>query len=153
MGDTCVTVIDCLNFLKDYRSEEKAVDRKDLGAEETDERTIVDLLTDQAEFANVLILNKTDLVSSEELGQLRRILTKLNPGARLIESQFGNVDPKSLVNTRSFDIESASMLPGWIVELQGKGSNHKPESEEYGISSFIYRADRPFPSRPLRELA
>merc|ERR1719453_1217558 len=77
--DTCFTVIDCFNFLQDYRSREKAVDRKELGAEEEDERTIVDLLTDQAEFANVLLLNKTDLVSSEELDKLKRILKKLNP--------------------------------------------------------------------------
>jgi len=150
--DTCVTVIDCANFLKDYRSEDKAVDRKELGAEETDERTIVDLLIDQAEFANVLILNKTDLVSSEEMGQLRRIFKKLNPNARLIESKFGVVDPRLLVNTRSFDIESASMLPGWIVELQSIGSNHKPETDEYGISSFIYQADRPFHPDRLESL-
>lgn len=142
--DTLVTVIDCLNFLKDYHSEEKAVDRKGLGAEETDPRSIVDLLIEQAEFANVLVLNKTDLVSCSELERLKGIFRKLNPGASLIESQFGVVSPKSLMNTRSFDLESSSMLPGWAAELSGSGSNHKPETEEYGISSFIYHAERPF---------
>jgi G3E family GTPase len=148
--DTCVTVIDCMNFLKDYLSREKAVDRKDLGAEDTDERTIVDLLTDQAEFANVLVLNKTDLVSSDELDHLERLLKKLNPGARLMKSQFGVVSPDLLLNTKAFDIASASMLPGWKVELQG--GHHKPETEEYGISSFVYRGDRPFHPHRFEQL-
>lgn len=142
--DTLVTVIDCLNFMKDYNSKEKALDRGELGAEESDERTIVDLLVDQVEIANVLILNKTDLVSAKDLDCLKTILKKLNPSARLIESQFGAVQPKLLMNTRSFDIDTASLLPGWVAELQGRGSGHKPETEEYGISSFIYRRMRPF---------
>jgi len=142
--DTLVTVVDCLNFLKDYSSNEKAVDRHELGAEQTDERTIVDLLVDQVEIANVLVLNKKDLVSSKELQGLKSILKKLNPGAQLIESEFGSVEPKLLMNTRSFDIETVSLLPGWVAELQGRGSSHKPETEEYGISSFIYRRLRPF---------
>jgi len=131
-----------MNFLKDYQSHEKAVDRKELGAEETDERTIVGLLIDQAEFANVLVLNKTDLISSDELDTLEQILKKLNPGACLVKSQFGVVSLDLLLNTKAFDITSASMLPGWKVELQG--IHHKPETEEYGISSFVYRCNRPF---------
>jgi len=138
---TLVTVIDCQNFLNDYGSGETVVDRKELGAEEEDTRTIVDLLVEQAEFANVLILNKTDLVSSTKLGRLRGILRKLNPGAHMIESQFGVVSPQSLLNTRSFDMASASMSKGWIQEFTG---GHRPETEEYGISSFVYRAQRPF---------
>lgn len=144
--DTCVTVVDCMNFLKDYKTHEKAVDRKDLGAEEGDERTIVDLLIDQVEFANVLVLNKTDLVSRRELEELKRLLERLNPGARILESKFGAVDPKCILNTKTFDLESASMMPGWTAEL--KGVQHKPETEEYGISSFVYRMGRPF--HPVR---
>lgn len=142
--DTLVTVVDCLNFLNDYDGDDYATDRKNLGAEEDDERTIAHLLIEQAEFANVLVLNKIDLVSSEQLECLERILTRLNPGARIVKSQYGVVSPKLLMNTHSFDIGAAAMLPGWAAELQGKGSNHKPETEEYGISSFVYRSDRPF---------
>eukprot|EP00929_Paragymnodinium_shiwhaense_P044563 TRINITY_DN22844_c0_g1_i1.p1 TRINITY_DN22844_c0_g1~~TRINITY_DN22844_c0_g1_i1.p1 ORF type:complete len:562 (+),score=126.08 TRINITY_DN22844_c0_g1_i1:78-1763(+) len=151
--DTCVTVVDSVNFLKDYAVQEKLVDRKDLGAETGDERTIVDLLTDQIEFANVVILNKTDLVSSDELGKLKGILKKLNPNANVVESQFGVVDPALLQNTKSFDLESARMLPGWMAELKGD-VQHTPETEEYGISSFVYRKDRPFhPDRLEKVLA
>mmetsp|Transcript_16797 Transcript_16797/g.52950 ORF Transcript_16797/g.52950 Transcript_16797/m.52950 type:complete len:390 (-) Transcript_16797:285-1454(-) len=136
--------------MKDYCGPDKLVDRKDLGAEEGDRRTIVDLLVDQAEFANVLILNKTDLVSADELGRLKGIMTKFNPGARMIESQYGEVSPSMLLNTKSFDIESASLVPGWARELQGSG--HKPETEEYGISSFVYHADRPFHPKRLHRM-
>jgi G3E family GTPase len=142
--DTLVTVIDCVNFLNDYDSEELAVDRKELGAEETDDRHIAHLLIEQSEFANVLILNKTDLVTSDELHRLEGIFRKLNPGARILKSQFGVVSPDLLLNTKSFDIGASSILPGWAAELAGKGLNHTPESEEYGISSFIYSRDRPF---------
>jgi len=148
--DTCVTVIDCANFLKDCQGLDKLLDRKELGAEEGDERTIVDLLLDQAEFANVLVLNKTDLVSSDDLGDLKKLFKKLNPGARIIESQHGVVDPKLLLNTKTFDMESASMLPGWQAELSGV--QHKPETEEYGISSFVFRSDRPFHPDRLQQL-
>mmetsp|Transcript_8556 Transcript_8556/g.20327 ORF Transcript_8556/g.20327 Transcript_8556/m.20327 type:complete len:741 (+) Transcript_8556:46-2268(+) len=140
--DTLVTVVDCRNFLKDYCSSDKLVTREELGAEEGDERSIVNLLVDQAEFANVIILNKTDLVTPAELGRLKGIMTKLNPKARMIESQHGKVSPALLLNTNSFNMREASMAPGWAQELMG--NHHKPETEEYGISSFIYRADRPF---------
>merc|ERR1740138_916376 len=148
--DTCVTVIDGASFLKDYESRDKAVDRKNFGAEDGDPRTIVDLLVDQIEFANVLLLNKTDLISAQELDTLKNILKKLNPGANVIESQFGVVNPKLLLNTKTFDLKSASMLPGWEAEL--KGVQHTPETEEYGISSFVYRNDRPFHPERLEEL-
>eukprot|EP00931_Biecheleriopsis_adriatica_P083447 TRINITY_DN5702_c0_g1_i3.p1 TRINITY_DN5702_c0_g1~~TRINITY_DN5702_c0_g1_i3.p1 ORF type:complete len:557 (-),score=97.86 TRINITY_DN5702_c0_g1_i3:85-1755(-) len=148
--DTCATVIDCANFLTDYQSIEKAVDRKELGAEEGDERTIVDLLIDQAEFANVLVLNKTDLVSSDQLEDLKRLFGKLNPGARIIESQHGVVNLEFLLNTKAFDMHSASMHPGWKREMDGV--QHKPETEEYGIGSFVYRRDRPFHPDRLDQL-
>ncbi|CAK0905336.1 unnamed protein product [Prorocentrum cordatum] len=147
--DTLVTVVDCKNFLNDYGSGDKFVDREELGAEESDKRTIVDLLVDQVEFANVLVLNKTDLVSASELGRLRGILRKLNPGAQIVESRYSAVSPKLVLNTNLFDMESASMTPGWIKELQG---GHTPESDEYGISSFVYRAERPFHPRRLNRM-
>jgi len=121
---------------------ERAVDRQDLGAEKTDERTIVDLLVDQVEFANVLVLNKVDLISPDELVALRRILMKLNAGASIIESQFGVVKPELVLNTKRFDMASASILPGWVAELRGVARSS--ETEEYGISSFVYRCKRPF---------
>jgi G3E family GTPase len=138
--------------LKDSDGDDYATDRKDLGAEEDDERTIAHLLIEQAEFANVLVLNKTDLVSCEQLDCLEGVIKRLNPGARIIKSKFGVVSPKLLMNTRSFDIGAASMLPGWAAELQGKGSNHKPETEEYGISSFVYRSHRPFHPERLQNM-
>jgi len=147
--DTLVTVVDAQNFLKDYNCAEKATDRKQLGAEATDRRRIVDLLVEQVEFANVLILNKADLVSAEELGSLKKILQKLNPGALLLDSTYGAVSPTLLLNTRRFDIESASEHPEWMAELEG---GHTPETLEYGISSFVYRADRPFHPGRLNRL-
>jgi len=140
--DTLVTVVDCLNFLDDYSSAEQAHQRKELGAEGDDKRTIVNLLVDQIECANVIVLNKTDLVTDANKTSLKGIVGKLNPKAQVIESQHGAVDLKLLMGTKSFDMEEAERMPGWKQELQGK--HHKPETEEYGISSFVYRADLPF---------
>lgn len=148
--DTLVSVVDCKNFMRDYCGSDNLVDRKDLGAEVGDKRSIVNLLVDQVEFANVLILNKADLVSAEDVGRLEGILRKLNPGARMIGSRFGRVSPSMLLKTNSFDMNSASMLPGWAKELTG--DHHKPETEEYGISSFVYRADRPFHPERLQSM-
>ena len=102
--------------------------REELGAEEGDERSIVNLLVDQVEFADVIILNKTDLVTPEELGRLKGIMKKFNTKARLIESQHGKVSPALLLNTHSFNMNEASMAPGWAQELMGKP--HKPETED-----------------------
>jgi len=142
--DTLVTVVDSLHFLKDFQSDSKATDRKELGAEEGDERSIVNLLTDQVEFANILILNKTDLVTPKELASLKAILKKLNPDAHMIDTEFGVVSPAMVLNTHSFNMKEASKRAGWIQELESNGKNHTPETEEYGISSFIYSAERPF---------
>lgn len=145
--DTLVTVVDCKNFLSDYESGQRARDRKELGAEDNDERSIVDLLVDQIECANIIILNKTDLVSSSEKERLKGIIGKLNSQSKIIESQFGVVSPKDIINTNSFDMEAAEQMPGWLQEL--RGNHHKPETEEYGISSFIYRAELPFHPKRL----
>ena len=139
--DTMVTVVDTFNFFKDFGSPETLMDRK-LTDMEGDHRTIVDLLTDQVEFANVIILNKTDLVTKKELSFLRTTLNKLNPSAKLIESTFSKINPKEILNTTMFDFEEAEQNAGWIEEL--KKEEHTPETEEYGISSFVYRSKKPF---------
>ena len=139
--DTMVTVVDSFNFFKDFGSPETLMDRK-LTDIEGDQRTIVDLLTDQVEFANVIILNKTDLVTKQELTFLKETLNKLNPSAKLIESTFSKINPKEILNTGIFDFEEAEQNAGWIEELNKE--EHTPESEEYGISSFVYRTKKPF---------
>ncbi|MGB1282338.1 MAG: GTP-binding protein [Schleiferiaceae bacterium] len=139
--DTMVTVVDAFNFFNDFGSPETLMDR-DLTDMEGDFRTIVNLLTDQIEFANVIVLNKTDLVSKEHLGVLRAAIHKLNPGAKIVESSFSKVAPKEILNTGLFDFEEAEQSAGWIEELKKDG--HTPETEEYGISSFVYKTKRPF---------
>ena len=147
--DTMVTVVDGERFLEDYESIESLGDRS-LALSEEDERNIADLLIDQIEFANVLVLNKTDRMKAEEIGRLREILHRMNPEARIIESAFGRVDLKQVLDTGLFDEEKAASAPGWLKELRGE---HTPETEEYGISSFVYRARRPFhPERLWRAL-
>ncbi len=139
--DTMVTVVDAFNFFKDFGSPETLMDRA-LTDMEGDFRTIVNLLTDQIEFANVIILNKTDLVSKEHLGTLKSIIQKLNPGAKIIESSFSNVNYQEILNTGLFNFEEAEQSAGWIEELNKE--EHTPETEEYGIGSFVYRAKKPF---------
>tara|TARA_B100001778_G_scaffold9699_1_gene7774 strand:+ start:522 stop:1739 length:1218 start_codon:yes stop_codon:yes gene_type:complete len=139
--DTMVTVVDAFNFFKDFGSSEKLIDR-DLTNIEGDYRTIVNLLTDQIEFANVIILNKTDLVDQNTLGVLRGMLHKLNPKAEVIESSFSKVSPSKILNTGLFDFEEAEQNAGWIEEL-GK-DEHTPETDEYGINSFVFRSKKPF---------
>jgi len=147
--DTMVTVVDCFNFYRDFGTSEKLIDRK-LTDMEGDERTIVNLLTDQIEFANVIILNKTDLVAEGDIELIKAFIRKLNPGARIICSEFCRVDPGLLLNTGLFDFESASSSAGWIQELNSK---HQPETEEYGISSMVYREKKPFhPQRFMKFL-
>ncbi len=139
--DTMVTVVDAFNFFKDFGSPETLADRE-LTDIEDDFRTIVNLLTDQIEFANVILLNKTDLVSAETLGVLKSAINKLNPGAKIIESTFSKVNPNEILNTGLFDFEEAEQSAGWLAELNKE--EHTPETEEYGIGSFVYRSKRPF---------
>ena len=139
--DTMVTVVDAFNFFKDFGSPEMLMDR-DLTDIEGDYRTIVNLLTDQIEFANVIIVNKADLVSEEHMGVLKAAIHKLNPGARILESSFSKVEPSSILNTGLFNFEEAEQSAGWIEELNKDG--HTPETEEYGISSFVFRNKKPF---------
>jgi len=139
--DTMVTVVDCFNFFKDFGTTELLTDRK-LTNMEGDHRTIVNLLTDQVEFANVIILNKTDLVDEKTTGLLKAAIQKLNPVAKIIKSNFSKVDPKEILNTRLFDFEEAQASAGWQKELEAE--THTPETEEYGISSFVFRNQKPF---------
>ena len=139
--DTMVTVVDAANFFNDFGSPETLEDRE-LTDIEGDDRTIVNLLTDQVEFANVIILNKIDMVSKEHLGILRGTLQKLNPGAQIVETNFSEVNPTRILNTGLFDFEEAEESAGWIEELNKE--EHTPETEEYGIGSFVYRTKLPF---------
>jgi len=139
--DTMVTVVDAFNFFKDFGSPETLMDR-DLTDMEGDYRTIVNLLTDQIEFANVIVLNKTDLVSKDSLSMLKTIIKKLNASATIIESEFSKVEPSAILNTGLFNYEEAEQSAGWIEELNKE--EHTPETEEYGISSFVYRSKKPF---------
>ncbi len=139
--DTMVTVVDCYNFFNDFSTPELLKDR-DLTDMAGDERTIVNLLTDQVEFANVIILNKSDLADAHTVGLLKASLKKLNPGARIITSIFGKVPPHEILNTGLFDFEEAQYSAGWQKELEAEA--HTPETEEYGISSFVFRDRRPF---------
>jgi len=138
--DTMVTVVDCFNFFNDYISSEKLTDRS-LTDDSTDQRTIVNLLTDQIEFANVIILNKTDMILPIDLGLLKSMIRKLNSEAELIESEFGKVAPGRLLNTGLFNFEKSSQAAGWIKELNGV---HISETDEYGISSVVFRSAKPF---------
>lgn len=139
--DTMVTVVDAFNFFNDFGSSETLMDRE-LTDIDGDYRTIVNLLTDQIEFANVIILNKTDLVTEEHLGTLKAAIHKLNPSAKIIESSFSKVSPKEILNTGMFNFEEAEQSAGWIEELNKE--EHTPETEEYGITSFVYRNKKPF---------
>jgi G3E family GTPase len=138
--DTMVTVVDAYNFYKDFGSAEKLADRNMTdGAADT--RTIVNLLTDQIEFANVILLNKVDLVSENDIRVLKALISKLNPGAKIYETLFGNLDPALILNTGLFDFESAAEGAGWKKELE---EIHQPETEQYGISSAVFRSKKPF---------
>ena len=138
--DTMVTVVDGFNFFKDFGSAETLEDIKATNIE-NDKRTIVNLLVDQIEFANVIILNKTDLISGTQLQYLTATLKKLNPVAKIITSVLGKVDTKEIINTGLFDYEEAETSAGWMRELEGI---HTLETEEYGINSFVYRNEKPF---------
>ncbi|MDZ5711436.1 GTP-binding protein [Jeotgalibacillus haloalkalitolerans] len=138
--DTMVTVVDALRFADDLESGETLLDRKQTD-DVQDERDVSDLLIDQVEFADVIILNKIDLVSEKEADAIRVLLKTLNPDAKLVAASYGQVDPLDILNTNAFDFEKASQGAGWIKELN---EEHIPETEEYGITSFLYKRQHPF---------
>lgn len=138
--DTMVTVVDAVNFLKDYQ-EASYLQEKGESLGEEDERSVADLLIDQVEFADVILVSKTDLAKPEEMECLTAILKTLNTQAKIIPIRHGQVNIEDVLNTGLFDFERAQQAPGWLKEMRGE---HVPETEEYGIGSFSYLARRPF---------
>ena len=138
--DTMVTVVDAKSFLDDWQSEDDLRARA-IALGDDDERTVADLLVEQIEFANVLVLSKLDLVGPEEAARLEGMLRHLNPEARIVSASHGAVPLDAVMGTGLFDFDKAARAPGWMRELRGE---HTPETEEYGISSFVYRSRAPF---------
>ena len=145
--DTMVTVVDAANLIKNYSSTDFLRDRgESLG--EQDERTLVDLLVEQIEFANVILLNKIDLMSKEQLKTVNAIIRGLNAKAKIIETKLSKVDLKEVMDTNLYDLEEAQEHPLWAQELYNP-EEHVPETEEYGIVSFVYRARDPFDPKKI----
>lgn len=142
--DTMVTVVDGKSFLRDWHSEEN-LQMRQLALGDTDERTVADLLVEQVEFADVLVISKIDLLHPKEVARLTGMLRLLNPDAEIVHATFGDVPLEKVLNTGRFDFEKAAQAPGWLKEIRGE---HVPETIEYGIKSFVYRARRPF--HPVR---
>ena len=138
--DTMVTVVDAVNFLKDYE-DAKYLQETGESLGEDDERSVADLLVDQIEFADVILISKTDLVESKDVDKLKAIIKNLNTNARILPITMGEVEIDNVLNTGLFDFDQAKEAPGWLKEMRG---DHIPETEEYGISSFSYVARRPF---------
>lgn len=138
--DTMVTVVDAANFLEDLRI---GKDLQSVGqaADESDPRTVADLLTEQVEFANVIVLNKTDLVDEEMLATVEAYIEQLNPYALKLRAAFGQVEPSQIMGTGRFDFEIAKQSKGWQLTMRDDGAS---EVEEYGVSSFVFRSQRPF---------
>jgi len=148
--DTMVTVVDTVNLLKDYASHDFIRDRgESLGDE--DDRTLVDLLVDQIEFADVVVLNKITDAGPDRLDAARKIVTSLNPDARIVETDYGHVAGDRIFDTGLFDFDKAHLHPMWAKELYGF-ADHVPETEEYGVSSFVYRARRPFHPQKVHDV-
>lgn len=138
--DTMVTVVDAINFLRDY-DEAKFLTETAESLGEDDERSVADLLVDQVEFADVILISKTDLADKSEIERLLAILRTLNTSATILPISNGEVELDAVLDTQSFSFEKAQQAPGWLKEMRGE---HIPETEEYGISSFAYHARRPF---------
>jgi G3E family GTPase len=138
--DTMVTVVDAAEWWTLYSSDQR-LDQLGIGADGTDKRNLVNLITDQVEFANVIVVNKVDRVEPIEVERLKGVLAKLNPGARIVEVSFGALDPRLILNTQLFNPTEAEETPAWQEELQK--ATHTPETEEYGIRSFVFRDPRP----------
>ncbi|EGR1562946.1 GTP-binding protein [Vibrio alginolyticus] len=138
--DTMVTVVDAINFLRDY-DEAKFLTETAESLGEDDERSVADLLVDQVEFADVILISKTDLAEKSEIERLLAILRTLNTSATILPISNGEVELDAVLDTQSFSFEKAQQAPGWLKEMRGE---HIPETEEYGISSFAYHARRPF---------
>ena len=143
--DTMVTVVDSASFLRDYKASEALQERGESLGEE-DHRTVADLLIEQVEFADVIILNKLDLVTAEQAREVEGVVRALNPGAKIQTATRSQVPLDTVLDTGLFDYDKAASSAGWIRELMGE---HTPETEEYGISSFTYQTPRPFDAEKL----
>jgi len=148
--DTMVTVVDAVNLLKDYSSHDFLKDRGEVLGDE-DERTLVHLLTDQIEFADIVVLNKVDDATATQVDAARKIIRSLNADAQIIESNYSDVPSSKIFDTGLFDFEKAESHPMWAKELYGF-EDHVPESEEYGVTSYTYRARRPFQPQAIHAL-
>jgi G3E family GTPase len=138
--DTMVTVVDCANFLSDVQAS-KDLQNLGMSVNANDTRTVADLLIDQVEFANVVILNKTDAVDEKTMVTIESLVERLNPYALRLRSEFGKVEPSKILGTNRFDFEIAKQSKGWQLTLRGEGAS---ETEEYGVQSYVFRARRPF---------
>lgn len=168
--DTMVTVVDAANWLDDYRSHDELRDR-DMADDDDDERSLVDLLVEQVEFADVLVINKTDLATEDEVGQLEAFLRRLNPDARFVRAEYGRVPLDAVLDTGLFNFDRATSIGGWIEHDEHaehsdhdehgphrNGHDHAHDhahphdhAAEYGISSFVFRARRPFHAERLAD--
>jgi len=147
--DTMVTVVDAANLINNYSSTDFLRDRgESLG--EQDERTLVDLLVEQIEFANVILINKVDLISKEQLKTVTAIIRGLNTKAKIIETTLSKAELKEVMDTKLYDLEEAQDHPLWAQELYNPNA-HVPETDEYGITSFVYRARAPFDPKKIHE--
>ncbi|MGR2740809.1 zinc metallochaperone GTPase ZigA [Billgrantia sp. Q4P2] len=146
--DTLVTVVDGANFLEQYH-EAKSLAEAGESLGEEDLRNVADLLVDQIEFCDVLLISKTDLIDEAQLAEVKAVLRTLNPDAELIAMANGQVSLDKVLDTGRFSFDRARLAPGWLKELRGE---HVPETQEYGISSFVYRARRPFHPQKFHEL-
>ncbi|MDG4764164.1 GTP-binding protein [Solwaraspora sp. WMMD406] len=146
--DTMVTVVDAPHLIAQLRAGE-SLEQRGLAAYEDDDRTIADLLVDQIEFADVILINKTDLVAPADLATVEALVTRLNPKARQLRTVRARVPMAEVLDTGRFDLEAAETAPGWVAELNG---DHVPETIEYGISSIVYRAVTPFHPQRLWDL-
>lgn len=140
--DTMVTVVDAVNLLRDYSSHDFLSDRGETLGEE-DDRTLVNLLVEQIEFADVVVLNKVADATPHQVDAARQIIRSLNADAQIIETTHSDVPADAILNTGLFDFGKAHEHPMWAKELYGF-ADHVPETEEYGVASFVYRARRPF---------
>jgi G3E family GTPase len=148
--DTMLTVVDAVNLTRDFASRDFLRDRGEL-RDGADERTLVELLVDQIEFADVIVLNKVTAAGRERADAARRIVRSLNSGAEIIEADFCDIPLASIFDTGRFDFEAARTRPTWVQEMNGH-ADHVPETEEYGISSFVWRARGPFDARRIRQV-
>lgn len=148
--DTMVTVVDAVNLLGDYSSHDFLADRGEVMGD-ADNRTLVDLLTDQIEFADVVVLNKCTDAGPDRVDAAQKIIRALNADARIIRTDHGRVAPRDILDTGLFDFDRAHQHPMWARELYGF-ADHTPETEEYGVTSFVYRARLPFEPRKIHEV-